>query len=74
MNIFANSNKKIRKEATEAGESSLNTPGKNRSRGEEYKFYYDEFDQRVIRVLIEDVYLNQKRVPAVPKLLIAVRQ
>ena len=32
----------------EAGESSLNTPGKKQSRGEEYRFYCDDFDQRLI--------------------------
>ena len=42
----------IRKEGTEAGSSSFITPGKKRPGGEEYKFNWDKFDQRVIQDLI----------------------
>lgn len=63
--------KRIRKESNEAGESSLSTPGKERHRD---KFEVDDFDRRVIRETISDFYLVQKKVPSVPKLLLAIRE
>lgn len=65
---------KIRKECVMAGESSFSTPGKKRPWSEDKKFQCDDFDRRVIRDIINDFYLVQKKVPTVPKLLVAIKE
>lgn len=64
----------IRKEGISAGESLLNTPGKKRPRPEDKKFHCDDFDRRVIRDIIRDFYLVQKKVPTAPKLLTVIQE
>lgn len=64
---------RIRKDISTAPDTSLSTPGKHRKRPEERNVTCDDFDRRVIRDVIEDFYLVQKRVPTCPKLLAAIR-
>lgn len=65
---------KIRKEANEAGESTLITPGKKRPYSEDKKFHMDDFDRRVVRDTIREFYLVRKQVPTVSKLLVAIKE
>jgi hypothetical protein len=65
---------RIRREGTEAGETSLSTPGKHRERPEERNVHLDEFDKRVIRDTISEFYLVKKQVPTCPKLLPVLKE
>ncbi|XP_068081808.1 uncharacterized protein [Anabrus simplex] len=52
---------RIRKESTAAGDTSLSTPGKHRPQPEERKVQCDGFNRDVIREVIQDFYVVQKK-------------
>jgi hypothetical protein len=65
--LFSNQENKARKE-THPG-NSLRSPGKKRRIIERNVVYVDDFDNCVIRNTIQDFYVQEKRVPTIPKLL-----
>lgn len=65
---------KIRKSSREAGDERLKTPGKKRKRADHRNCNIDSFDKRVIRDVISNFYIVQKRVPSCIKLLAAIRE
>lgn len=64
---------RIRKESSEAGESSLTTPGKNRPRPAIRNVTCDSFDINVIKMVIHNFYVVEKKVPTCKKLLANIR-
>jgi hypothetical protein len=70
--------KKIRQENKARKEThpgnSLRSPGKKRRIIERNVVYVDDFDKCVIRNTIQDFYVQEKRVPTIPKLLPVIKE
>jgi hypothetical protein len=70
--------KKIRQENKARKEThpgnSLRSPGKKRRIIEHNVVYVDDFDKCVIRNTIQDFYVQEKRVPTIPKLLPVIKE
>lgn len=58
----------IRKESSEAGDTSLTTPGKSRPRPAIQNVHGDSFDINVIKMAIHNFYAVEKSAPTCKKL------
>ncbi|KAJ4428840.1 hypothetical protein ANN_25833 [Periplaneta americana] len=69
--------KKIRKESKERNEmcpdDPLSTPGKTRIQPQHNRMIVDDFDRCVIKNIINEFYVREKKVPTVPTLLPIIR-
>lgn len=67
--------KKIRKQVSTLGSSTfLKSPGKHRKRPSERNCEIDDFDKCVIRQTFQDLYVRERKVPSLRKLLPVLKE